>query len=172
MSGQKRIHKEVSTTPHHTPASNSLQVNRLKLPEHLTNSESSQQPTPSIEEQRKRADHFNYNFLDIPVDPPEPPPPPIQRKFEGLENNAHQQSVPKVNPVLNGLNWLKTQQLDEDETIERQEMSEESEAGEDNQQLLANSTTPQVQLQKDNQRPSGFTTNYVVYPGKQPNTIV
>ncbi|HAG82487.1 MAG TPA: hypothetical protein DCL61_15325, partial [Cyanobacteria bacterium UBA12227] len=124
MSGRKRIHKEVYSTPNHTPASNSLQVNRLKLPEHLTNSESSQVETPSIEEQIKGADHFNYNFLDIPLDPPEPPPPPIQRKFEGLENNAHQQSVPKVNPVLNRLNWLKTQQLTEAETLQRREMSD------------------------------------------------
>ncbi|HBL10211.1 MAG TPA: hypothetical protein DD379_02015 [Cyanobacteria bacterium UBA11162] len=89
MSGRERIHQEVYSTPHHTPASNSLQVNRLKLPQHLTNSESSQVETPSIEEQRKRADHFNYNFLDIPLDPPEPPQPPIQRKFGGLENHAH-----------------------------------------------------------------------------------
>ncbi|HAG84342.1 MAG TPA: hypothetical protein DCL61_25100 [Cyanobacteria bacterium UBA12227] len=138
MSSRRHIQKRDSTQSSFTPVTNpfktrgfgnGLQAREAKIPE--TNllqkrpvaspfQPLSQEPdTRSIEEQMAGANQFGYDIKDIPVEPPStpPPPPPVQMKERGV-SGWEQPSIQAIDPVMNGLNLWRKEQLAEPETGE------------------------------------------------------
>ncbi|HAX89104.1 MAG TPA: hypothetical protein DCY91_23270 [Cyanobacteria bacterium UBA11370] len=80
-----------------------------------------QQPQkPFLQAQLEKASRFGYNGLDVPVNTPGTPSPRVQRKLtlDGLDNEYQPEMIERANPVLNGLNQFKVQQLGQIQRVE------------------------------------------------------
>ena len=97
MSGRKFARKKISSI-NQTSVPNPLQPRRLKIPPHLTQSDTQQQEKRSIPEQLEKASKFGYNGLDLPVDVSTTSPPSVQNQLVTgeLDNTLQQQPVPEI----------------------------------------------------------------------------
>ncbi|HAX85355.1 MAG TPA: hypothetical protein DCY91_03595, partial [Cyanobacteria bacterium UBA11370] len=97
MSGRKFARKKISSI-NQTSVPNPLQPRRLKIPPHLTQSDTQQQEKRSIPEQLEKASKFGYNGLDLPVDVSTTSPPSVQNQLVTgeLDNTLQPQPVPET----------------------------------------------------------------------------